>query len=322
MRLAPPRRSRPSSAGSPSPRRRLQRWPRRRFGHRYDHWFDGDGMMQAFTFGEAGVSHRARILETPKRRRETRAGRRLLPAFATLPPDGRTAHGARRHEQCQHLGARPWRTADGALGGGLGARRRSGVAGGGRVRRLAVGPRGRALLGPSQGRGRRHLLEHRLCHRAPADAALLQDRPLGPARGLQRLARGAAWHGARLCGDQAPPGARDFVLRGGAGALRRRPDQLSGRPRLASRARHPRDRGGQGRAHPGPPLRACAGLLLPPRQRLGGGGRHHPPRSLPGGGPDVRNPRLPLGHGGRLELPLYPSAAWRSGPMGPPRSSR
>ena len=51
-----------------------------RFGHRYGHWFDGDGMMQAFTFGEAGVGHRARILETPKRRRETAAGKRLLPA--------------------------------------------------------------------------------------------------------------------------------------------------------------------------------------------------------------------------------------------------
>ena len=58
-----------------------------RFGHRYGHWFDGDGMVQAFTFSGDGVSHRARILETPKRRRETAAGRRLLPAFATLPPE-------------------------------------------------------------------------------------------------------------------------------------------------------------------------------------------------------------------------------------------
>ena len=57
-----------------------------RFGHRYGHWFDGDGMVQAFTFTGAGVSHRARILDTPKRSRETRAGRRILPAFATLPP--------------------------------------------------------------------------------------------------------------------------------------------------------------------------------------------------------------------------------------------
>ena len=58
-----------------------------RFGHRYGHWFDGDGMAQAFTFSESGVVHRARILDTPKRRRETEAGRRLLPAFATLPPE-------------------------------------------------------------------------------------------------------------------------------------------------------------------------------------------------------------------------------------------
>ena len=58
-----------------------------RFGHRYDHWFDGDGMVQAFTFTGDGVSHRARILETAKRRRETQAGKRLLPTFATLPPE-------------------------------------------------------------------------------------------------------------------------------------------------------------------------------------------------------------------------------------------
>ena len=58
-----------------------------RFGHRYGHWFDGDGMVQAFTFSGDGVSHRARILDTPKRRRETEAGRRLMPTFATLPPE-------------------------------------------------------------------------------------------------------------------------------------------------------------------------------------------------------------------------------------------
>ena len=58
-----------------------------RFGHRYGHWFDGDGMVQAFTFTGDGVSHRARILDTPKRQRETQAGKRLLPTFATLPPE-------------------------------------------------------------------------------------------------------------------------------------------------------------------------------------------------------------------------------------------
>ena len=58
-----------------------------RYGHRYGHWFDGDGMAQAFTFTGTGVVHRARILNTPKRRRETQAGRRILPTFATLPSD-------------------------------------------------------------------------------------------------------------------------------------------------------------------------------------------------------------------------------------------
>ena len=44
-------------------------------------------MMQAFAFSGSGVAHRARILETPKRRCETAAGQRLLPAFATMPPE-------------------------------------------------------------------------------------------------------------------------------------------------------------------------------------------------------------------------------------------
>ena len=58
-----------------------------RFGHRYGHWFDGDGMIQSFSFSGSAVAHRARVLDTPKRRRETEAGRRIVPAFATLPPE-------------------------------------------------------------------------------------------------------------------------------------------------------------------------------------------------------------------------------------------
>lgn len=58
-----------------------------RFGHRYGHWFDGDGMVQAFRFTGNGVTHRARVLDTPKRRLETRAGRRLMPAFGTVLPE-------------------------------------------------------------------------------------------------------------------------------------------------------------------------------------------------------------------------------------------
>ena len=54
-----------------------------RFGRRYSHWFDGDGMVQAYRFADGSATHRARILDTPKRRRETRAGARILPAFGT-----------------------------------------------------------------------------------------------------------------------------------------------------------------------------------------------------------------------------------------------
>ena len=59
----------------------------RRFGVRYRHWFEGDGMVQAFRFDGRSVSHRARVLSTPKLRRETSARRRLFSGFAT-PADG------------------------------------------------------------------------------------------------------------------------------------------------------------------------------------------------------------------------------------------
>lgn len=54
-----------------------------RFGVRYHHWFDGDGMVHACRFDGRGVSHRARVIETPKLVRETSAQRRLFSGFAT-----------------------------------------------------------------------------------------------------------------------------------------------------------------------------------------------------------------------------------------------
>lgn len=59
-----------------------------RHGLRYRHWFDGDGMLQEFRFTGDRVSHRARMIETPKLRREDAAGRRLYPAFATPVENG------------------------------------------------------------------------------------------------------------------------------------------------------------------------------------------------------------------------------------------
>ncbi|MCV2367153.1 carotenoid oxygenase family protein [Roseateles oligotrophus] len=58
-----------------------------RGGERYQHWFDGDGLVQAWTFGDDGVRHKARFVQTKKFRAEAKAGRFLLPAFGTSFPD-------------------------------------------------------------------------------------------------------------------------------------------------------------------------------------------------------------------------------------------
>ena len=59
-----------------------------RHGVRYRHWFDGDGMLQEFRLAGGRVSHRGRMIATPKLSREDAAGRRLYPAFATPVDDG------------------------------------------------------------------------------------------------------------------------------------------------------------------------------------------------------------------------------------------
>lgn len=54
-----------------------------RGGQRYRHWFDGDGLVQAWTVAQGRVSHRARFVQTEKFRAEQAAGRFLLPAFGS-----------------------------------------------------------------------------------------------------------------------------------------------------------------------------------------------------------------------------------------------
>ena len=56
-------------------------------GYRYHHWFDGDGMLQAWRInagGKAGVSHQARLIATHKLLAEQDAGRALYPGFASV----------------------------------------------------------------------------------------------------------------------------------------------------------------------------------------------------------------------------------------------
>lgn len=65
-----------------------------RHGLRYGHWFDGDGMIQEFRFTDAGVSHRGRMIATPKLQREDAAGRRLYDAFGTAIDSGARVRSA------------------------------------------------------------------------------------------------------------------------------------------------------------------------------------------------------------------------------------
>lgn len=54
-----------------------------RAGQRYRHWFDGDGMVQAFRMVEGTISHQGRFVGTHKYRADEAAGRMRRPAFGT-----------------------------------------------------------------------------------------------------------------------------------------------------------------------------------------------------------------------------------------------
>ena len=54
-----------------------------RAGERYQHWFDGDGMVQQFTFTGGRIQHRGRLVRTSKLAAEQKAGRFLMQAFGT-----------------------------------------------------------------------------------------------------------------------------------------------------------------------------------------------------------------------------------------------
>ena len=54
---------------------------------RYQHWFDGDGMMQVFHLHKDTIEHRARMVRTHKYVEEQNAGRAIYPGFGTNPPN-------------------------------------------------------------------------------------------------------------------------------------------------------------------------------------------------------------------------------------------
>ncbi len=57
------------------------------FGRRYQHWFDGDGLITAVRLdGQGGAEGAARFVDTPGRREERRRGRMLYGSFGTPSP--------------------------------------------------------------------------------------------------------------------------------------------------------------------------------------------------------------------------------------------
>ena len=65
-----------------------------RAGQRYRHWFDGDGLVQAWRFQDGQASHLARFVRTTKFQAEQQAGRFLLPTLGTAIPPERPISGA------------------------------------------------------------------------------------------------------------------------------------------------------------------------------------------------------------------------------------
>jgi len=59
----------------------------------YRHWFDGDGMVQAFTLAGGKARHRGVLLRTPKLVEEEAAGRFLYSAFGTHFADAHDVRG-------------------------------------------------------------------------------------------------------------------------------------------------------------------------------------------------------------------------------------
>jgi len=55
-------------------------------GQRYHHLFDGDGMLQRYAIGPAGIVHQGRFVRTGKFIADSKAGRPVRAAFGTNPP--------------------------------------------------------------------------------------------------------------------------------------------------------------------------------------------------------------------------------------------
>ena len=64
-----------------------------RAGQRYQHWFDGDGLLQSWQITDAGVTHQSRFVNTAKFTHENRAGKFEVMAAGTTIPNARAISG-------------------------------------------------------------------------------------------------------------------------------------------------------------------------------------------------------------------------------------
>ncbi|MEO6075172.1 MAG: carotenoid oxygenase family protein [Dokdonella sp.] len=58
-----------------------------RAGQRYQHWFDGDGLMHAWNIRDGRIRHQTKLVETWKLKTERKAGRFVIPAAGTTIVD-------------------------------------------------------------------------------------------------------------------------------------------------------------------------------------------------------------------------------------------
>jgi all-trans-8'-apo-beta-carotenal 15,15'-oxygenase len=65
-------------------------------GNWFPHWFDGDGMISAIHFDDAGIHYRNRYVRTPTYLEETRLGRIAYRGFGKMRPGGALANAFRQ----------------------------------------------------------------------------------------------------------------------------------------------------------------------------------------------------------------------------------
>ena len=74
-------------------------------GHWFPHWFDGDGMISAIRFDDAGIHYFNRYVRTKNYLDETRAGRIVHRGFGKMRPGGVIGNALRQPGNVSNISA-------------------------------------------------------------------------------------------------------------------------------------------------------------------------------------------------------------------------